>query len=48
MKERAHLFGGSVSIHGEPGKGTTVVVKIPLQAEGKEITITKYQNPNSK
>jgi signal transduction histidine kinase len=31
MKERAHLFGGSVSIHGEPGKGTTVVVKIPLQ-----------------
>ena len=29
MKERAHLFGGSVSIHGEPGKGTTVAVKIP-------------------
>ncbi len=35
MKERAHLFGGSVTIHGEPGKGTTVVVKIPLQAEGR-------------
>ncbi|MCI0697633.1 GAF domain-containing sensor histidine kinase [candidate division KSB1 bacterium] len=34
MKERAHLFGGSVSIHGEPGKGTTVVVKIPLQFQG--------------
>lgn len=29
MKERAHLFGGSVSIHGEPGKGTTVAVEIP-------------------
>jgi signal transduction histidine kinase len=29
MKERAHLFGGSVAIYGEPGKGTTVVVKIP-------------------
>jgi PAS domain S-box-containing protein len=35
MKERAHLFGGGVSIHGEPGKGTTVVVKIPLQADGE-------------
>lgn len=29
MKERAHLFGGSVSIQGEPGKGTTVAVEIP-------------------
>jgi signal transduction histidine kinase len=35
MKERAHLFGGSVSISGEPGKGTTVVVKIPYEREGK-------------
>ncbi len=36
MKERAHLFGGSVSIHGESGNGTTVVVKIPLRTEGKK------------
>ncbi|MGH7598068.1 MAG: GAF domain-containing protein, partial [bacterium] len=35
MKERAHLFGGSVSIHGEPGKGTTVVVKIPYERVGE-------------
>lgn len=35
MKERAHLFGGSVSIHGEPGKGTTVVVKIPCERVGE-------------
>jgi signal transduction histidine kinase len=34
MKERAHLFGGSVSIHGEPGKGTTVEVKIPCERLG--------------
>lgn len=36
MKERAHLFGGSVTLHGEPGKGTTVVVEIPYErmAEG--------------
>ena len=40
MKERAHLFGGSVSIHGEPGKGTTVVVQIPCARGGeKEIEI---------
>jgi signal transduction histidine kinase len=35
MKERAHLFGGSVSIHGGPGKGTTVVVKIPCERRGE-------------
>jgi signal transduction histidine kinase len=35
MKERVHLFGGTVSIHGEPGKGTTVVVKIPYDGMEK-------------
>ena len=35
MKERAHLFGGSVSISGEPDKGTTVVVKIPCARMGE-------------
>ena len=29
MQERAHVFGGSVTLTGEPGKGTTVRVKIP-------------------
>ncbi len=29
MQERAHVFGGSVSITGEAGKGTTLRVKIP-------------------
>lgn len=31
MRERAHVFGGQVSIHGEPGKGTTVRVRILAQ-----------------
>jgi signal transduction histidine kinase len=29
MKERAMAFGGEFSIRGEPGGGTTVVLKIP-------------------
>ena len=33
MKERALLVGGAVNIIGAPGKGTTVVVKIPLSTE---------------
>lgn len=30
MRERAHILGGRVDIHGAPGKGTTVLAKIPL------------------
>ena len=30
MRERAQLFGGEVSIRGSPGRGTTVVISIPL------------------
>jgi ligand-binding sensor domain-containing protein/signal transduction histidine kinase len=30
MQERAHVFRGSLTLAGEPGKGTTVRVKIPL------------------
>ena len=30
MRERAQLFGGKVSIHGVPGRGTTVSVSIPM------------------
>jgi two-component system sensor histidine kinase DegS len=29
MLERAHLAGGTVSVHSEPGQGTTVVAEIP-------------------
>ena len=30
MRERAQLFGGTVNIHGVPGRGTTVSVSIPV------------------
>jgi len=30
MRERTHLLGGDFKISSSPGKGTTVVVHIPL------------------
>lgn len=30
MRERAHLFGGSVEVSGVEGRGTTVTVRVPL------------------
>jgi PAS domain S-box-containing protein len=33
IRERVHLWGGDVKIIGKPGKGTTVVVQIPMQRE---------------
>jgi signal transduction histidine kinase len=35
MRERARHLGGAVIITGEPGKGTTVLVRIPLLKKGK-------------
>jgi signal transduction histidine kinase len=32
MRERALLFGGGMKISGTPGKGTTVIVRIPLKS----------------
>jgi PAS domain S-box-containing protein len=34
MRERAVLFGGNIKFTGAPGRGTTVVVTIPLQQTG--------------
>jgi PAS domain S-box-containing protein len=33
MRERAHIFGGTVIIKGEEGKGTTVSTRIPLKKQ---------------
>jgi signal transduction histidine kinase len=35
MRERALVFGGTVSIDSEPGRGTRVEVKIPLAGAGE-------------
>jgi signal transduction histidine kinase len=32
LRERAYLLGGDVSIASEPGRGTTVEVRIPLES----------------
>ncbi len=48
MRERALLFGGEVKITGEPGKGTTVTVKIPLKKSTDTPQRTKGHSPHSK
>ena len=30
MQERARLLGGSLTLHSEPGKGTSVVLEAPI------------------
>jgi PAS domain S-box-containing protein len=35
IRERAHTFGGEVKISGKPGKGTTVILELPLKDKGK-------------
>jgi PAS domain S-box-containing protein len=37
LRERAHLLGGEVNILSEPGRGTTVEVRIPLDSRGLEL-----------
>jgi signal transduction histidine kinase len=34
MRERLEMIGGSLGIESEPGKGTTVIAKIPPQIRG--------------
>jgi PAS domain S-box-containing protein len=34
MRERAHSIGGRVEINGASGKGTTLIVRLPLQVNG--------------
>ena len=31
MRERAHIFGGTVSITGKEGEGTAVTARLPLK-----------------
>lgn len=34
MRERAMLIGGEVSLHGAPGQGTSMILRVPLQQKG--------------
>ena len=43
MRERAALLGGEVRFTGEPGKGTTVRVRIPLISQN---STNRYENSN--
>jgi PAS domain S-box-containing protein len=36
MRERASLLGGSVAIESQPGRGTTVIARMPLETERLE------------
>jgi PAS domain S-box-containing protein len=36
MKERAQVCGGSVQVSSSPGKGTTIIVRVPAQAANTE------------
>ena len=36
MRERAELLGGCLRVDSEPGKGTCVVVEVPLKKEGEQ------------
>jgi PAS domain S-box-containing protein len=37
MRERAAIFGGEVEIGGIPGKGTTVIVRMPIEASEAQL-----------
>jgi two-component system sensor histidine kinase UhpB len=45
MEERAALLGGEFSISGEPGRGTTVTVRIPL-ARRRHAATSFHENPD--
>jgi signal transduction histidine kinase len=34
MKERAHLLDGELTVESSPGRGTTVIARIPIPPEG--------------
>lgn len=36
MQERARLRGGEVHLHGSPGRGTTVIVRLPLKTINRQ------------
>ncbi len=42
MRERAHLFGGTLNIWGSPDKGTSVVLNIPIE----KVLLSRKERPS--
>ncbi len=40
MRERAHLIGGEIDIRGDDGKGTVVIVRVPLISQARVLKMT--------
>jgi PAS domain S-box-containing protein len=41
MRERAHLIGGEIDIKGVEGKGTVVIVRVPLSGQDTALKMTR-------
>jgi signal transduction histidine kinase len=41
MRERAHLIGGEIDINGTEGKGTVVIVRVPIPAHDKVLKMKR-------
>jgi signal transduction histidine kinase len=39
MRERLHLVNGELSIQSEPGRGTTVLARVPLEKKDHSVAI---------
>jgi two-component system CheB/CheR fusion protein len=44
MQERAELIGGTIEIESPPGKGTTIILRLPLPATGKDPQTNQSQS----
>ena len=41
MRERAHLIGGEIDIKGVAGKGTVVIVRVPISGQDRVLKMTR-------
>jgi signal transduction histidine kinase len=41
MRERAHLIGGEIGIKGVAGKGTVVIVRVPISGQDRVLKMTR-------
>jgi signal transduction histidine kinase len=48
MKERALMIGGNLNIQSEPGKGTTVIITVPLTTDAQKSSVNSYGKEENK